>query len=115
MDLTSYVLTRRPQPPAPGIYFTREPPKELINRLKQTRGKDIWICGGANLAQQLIRADCIDRYHLAIIPTILGDGLRRFPTMQQELKLHLANTFHYNGIIEAIYDRRPSKPAEAII
>lgn len=114
-DFTSYVLTHRQQPPAAGIQFTQEPPAELVNRLKQKAGKDIWICGGADVAQQLMRADCIDRYHLAVIPTLLGDGLRLFPTMPQELKLRLIDTFHYNGIIEAIYERRPPKPAQSTI
>ena len=36
------------------IHFTSENPVLLLERLKQEAGKDIWICGGANLVQQLV-------------------------------------------------------------
>ncbi|WP_288300181.1 dihydrofolate reductase family protein [uncultured Lactobacillus sp.] len=60
------------------IIFTDVNPIDLLEKLKQQDGKDIWICGGANLVQQIMRADLIDRYYISIIPTLLGKGIKLF-------------------------------------
>lgn len=78
----------------------------LVTELKKQSGKDIWICGGALIARQLIAEDLIDTYHLAIIPVILGGGIRLFDTTHQSINLSLDDTKQYNGIIELTYNRR---------
>lgn len=78
----------------------------MLNKLKEKEGKDIWICGGANLVQQLMFAGLIDRYHVSIIPTILGKGIKLFGELPKEQKLSLIQTQNYNGIVELIYERR---------
>lgn len=44
-----------------------------IAALKQQPGQDIWLCGGADLAGQLI--DLIDEIQLKINPVLLGRGI----------------------------------------
>ena len=51
---TTYVLTHKECNSSQQIHFTSENPVLLLERLKQEAGKDIWICGGANLVQQLV-------------------------------------------------------------
>jgi len=63
---------------------------------------------GAQIAQELIAEDLIDTYHLAIIPVILGKGIRLFDSTSQPIELTLTDTKKYNGIIELIYNRRNS-------
>lgn len=104
--MTTYVFTYHQEKSTDEIKFTDENPIDLINRLKQQDGKDIWICGGANLIQQLIRNDLIDKYYISIIPTLLGKGLRLFGESCQEQKLKLINTRNYNGIVDVVYERR---------
>ena len=81
-------------------------PVELVKRLKEENGKDVWICGGANLAQQLVNEDLIDYYYITIIPTLLGSGIRLFENGKYEIKLRLLNTQSYNGMADLIYTRR---------
>ena len=88
------------------IRFTDENPIDLLKRLKSENGKNIWICGGANLAQQLMRNDLIDQYYISVIPTVLGSGIRLFGNMEKEIKLKLLKTQTYNGITDLIYTRR---------
>lgn len=107
-DLTSYVVTHRTLPSQEGIRFVREDPAELVKRLKEEAGAGIWICGGANLIQQLVQADLIDCYYITVIPTILGSGIRLFGTAQGERKLRLSKTRSYNGMTDLIYTRRSS-------
>ncbi|WP_366916066.1 hypothetical protein [uncultured Helicobacter sp.] len=35
---------------------------ELINKLKQEIGKNIWICAAANLVNQCVKENLIDEY-----------------------------------------------------
>ncbi len=105
-DFTSYVITHRETPSTEKIKFVSESPADLVKRLRKQAGKDIWICGGASIVQQLMDADLIDRFHISIIPTVLGDGVRLFENRRRELKLRLLSAKSYNGITEVIYEKR---------
>lgn len=106
-DLDSYVVTRRSAPSwSSQIHLTSESPCALVRRLREQPGKGIWICGGAALARQLMADDLIDRYHLSIIPTLLGDGIPLFAPGGRALPLQLIRTQSYNGITDLIYERR---------
>ena len=77
----SYVFTHRDMEDTENIKFVSDSPVSLIHRLKMEEGKDIWICGGASVVSQLMRESLIDRFHIAIIPTLLGTGVRLFDTI----------------------------------
>ncbi len=55
---------------------------------------------------QLMRESLIDRFHIAIIPTLLGSGVRLFDTIGAEQKLQMVGIETYNGITELIYEKR---------
>ncbi len=74
--------------------------------MQRGTGKDIWICGGANLIQQLINEDVIDEYDISVIPTLLGKGIRLFGDGKKEIPLKLCRTRAYNGITELVYVHR---------
>lgn len=105
-NLTSYVVTHKELSSTDKIIFTQKSPCNIVNELKQEQGKNIWICGGANIIQQLIDADLIDEYYISVIPTLLGTGIRLFGTNSKEIKLKLMYTQSYNGITDLIYARR---------
>ena len=113
--LTSYVVTHREgAAPADGIVFTAQNPCDLVRELKQGAGKDIWICGGADIVQQLVEADLIDEYDISVIPTLLGGGIRLFGQGAEETKLRLIRTQVSNGMVELVYARRQA-PAQTEI
>lgn len=103
---TVYVLTHRAPEAAEGVVFTGEPIEALLTRLKAQEGGEIWVCGGASVVHQCMRQGLIDRYHINMIPTILGDGIRLFGTQEQEIPLRLLSTEHYNGIVDLVYMKR---------
>lgn len=105
-NLTSYVITHRELSSTNKIIFTQKSTCDIVNELKQEQGKKIWICGGADIIQQLIKEDLIDEYYISVIPTILGSGIRLFETNPKEIKLKLVRTQTYNGITELIYTHR---------
>ena len=104
--LHTYVVTHRPLPSTQDITFTAEHPCALIRRLRQGPGKSIWICGGPSILSPLMEEDLIDRYHISVIPTILGSGIRLFGALEEARKLRLLNTQASDGIVELIYRRR---------
>lgn len=105
-DLTSYVVTHRECSSSEAVRFTQEEPCSLVRRLRQEKGKDIWICGGAKLIRQLVNEDLIDVYYISVIPTLLGEGIRLFGGSGRRIPLRLVKTQSYDGITDLIYERR---------
>lgn len=105
-DFTTYVITHNEHTSSKKIRFVNINPVDLVKKLKEENGKDIWICGGANLVQQLVNEDLIDYYYITVIPTLLGSGIRLFENAKHEIKLRLLNTQLYNGMIDLIYTRK---------
>lgn len=105
-DFTTYVITHKEQSSSEKIRFTNMDPAGLIKRLQKENGKDIWICGGADLVRQLVNEDLIDCYYITVIPTLLGSGIRLFGNAEHEIKLRLLRTQSYNGMTDLIYTRR---------
>ncbi|WP_040840889.1 dihydrofolate reductase family protein [Nocardia brevicatena] len=58
----------------PQVTVVDTDPVELVRRLKKEEGLDIWLCGGGNLAGQLI--DEVDQLIIKSYPVIAGDGVR---------------------------------------
>lgn len=105
-DFITYVITHREMHSTKQIRFTHENPIELLEKIKSENGKNIWICGGANLVQQLMRHHLIDQYYISVIPTLLGSGIRLFENVEKEIKLKLIKTQTYNGITDLVYANR---------
>lgn len=80
--------------------------KELINKLQQEKGKNIWICGGSNLVNQCVKENLIDEYQITTVPVILGNGIRLFDENNKNIKLKLKDTKEENGLIMGIYEKR---------
>ena len=102
-DLKSYVLTSKNIEDSANIQYVNTNIKELIIRLKQEKGKNIWICGGANLVNQCMQENLIDEYQITTVPVILGSGIRLFAENNNKVKLKLKKTKEENGLIMGIY------------
>ncbi|UTY39204.1 dihydrofolate reductase family protein [Allocoprobacillus halotolerans] len=70
------------------VVLTSEYIWTLVHRLKQEKGKDIWICSGQHFITPLIQANMIDEYHISMIPTLIGKGIRLFEDFDQEKDYH---------------------------
>ena len=105
-DFITYVITHEENVSSDKIIFANENPGDLIKKLKEQGGKGIWVCGGADIVQQLVTENLIDIYYITVIPTILGSGIRLFENGKNEIKLKLLHTQNYNGMIDLIYTRR---------
>ncbi|MBE7721669.1 MAG: GNAT family N-acetyltransferase [Lacrimispora celerecrescens] len=102
----TWVLTHREMEDRTGIQFTGEPLDTLLSGLKKKEGKAVWICGGAQLVNQLMEKDLIDEYHLTLMPVLLGGGARLFEKTGKQILLKLVSSETENGVIDCIYRKR---------
>lgn len=79
---------------------------EEIAHLKQQPGKNIFVTGGATLAQSLSRLGLIDEYHMTIHPVVLGSGKPLFKDLPLPLNLKLVSTKNFEtGAIQLTYQK----------
>ena len=61
------------------------------NALEQAKAaagdKDVCIAGGADTAQQYIRAGLLDEIQLHLVPVLLGNGIRLLENLGEGIKL----------------------------
>ena len=95
--------------PMGRAYFVTErksPLDKSLAKLKSECTGNVWICGCASVAGQLLKEGRIDRLWLSVIPVVLGKGIRLFPELLHPLPLKLVKTQQYNGIVDLVYEKR---------
>jgi dihydrofolate reductase len=87
--LQAYVLSRTlRQSDCPGVTVLGNA-KETVTRLKSAPGKDIWLFGGGSLFRSLLGMGLVDAVEVAVIPTLLGGGVRLLPDPAERARLKL--------------------------
>ncbi|WP_194834687.1 dihydrofolate reductase family protein [Nocardia sp. XZ_19_369] len=75
--LKQYVVsTTLPENPDPDVELIASDPLSKVRELKRTEGLGIWLCGGGELAQELLPE--IDQIFLKLYPVLLGRGRSLF-------------------------------------
>ncbi|WP_264326075.1 dihydrofolate reductase family protein [Romeriopsis navalis] len=78
---------------------------EFVSSLKQTTGKGIWLCGGANLASALFAAQLMDQLILKVNPFLMGSSIPLFADVMPQTALALTNRKIYdNGVVQLHYE-----------
>ncbi|KAH7121799.1 dihydrofolate reductase-like domain-containing protein [Dactylonectria estremocensis] len=78
---------------------------ECIRDLKAGEGKDIWLMGGGNLATQCLEAGLLDSVEAAIMPVVLGGGIKMIDEFGRGARLKLMGSKALeSGIIMTQYD-----------
>jgi dihydrofolate reductase len=105
-DKDSYIITRTPREDSGRIRFYSGSLKELISMLKLIPGKNIFIDGGAEVIDVLLKENLIDEFVISIIPILLGDGIRLFKDGRPELRLSLMHSECYGtGLVQLHYKK----------
>lgn len=75
--LKQYVVsTTLPENPDPDVELIASDPLAKVRELKRDNGLGIWLCGGGELAQELLPE--IDQIFLKLYPVLLGRGRSLF-------------------------------------
>jgi dihydrofolate reductase len=80
----------------------------IESALEQAReaagGKDVALGGGANIAQQYLRAGLIDEMQIHVVPVLLGDGARLFDNLGgTEMRLESTRVVEAPGVTHLSY------------
>jgi dihydrofolate reductase len=81
--------------PDQSVELVSTDPIPLVRELKQQPGKDIWLCGGGNLATEIFSE--IDEIILKVHPILLGSGIPFFSSVIQPTSLELIDSKIYNN------------------
>jgi len=78
--------------------------KSEVEKIKNEKGKDIWLFGGADLISSLMNLQLVDEIILAIHPVILGGGKALFKEIDARTWLTLTDHKIYpNGLVFVTY------------
>jgi dihydrofolate reductase len=76
-----------------------------ITKLKNQKGTDIIVYGGASFGSSLIRAGLIDEFHLFINPVAIGKGMSIFKELNEIQKFTLIKSRAFDcGIVMLHYE-----------
>ncbi|HVE72329.1 MAG TPA: dihydrofolate reductase family protein [Thermoanaerobaculia bacterium] len=92
----------------PGVTVS-DNPVQTLSELKAAPGKDIWLFGGGSLFRSLLDLRAVDTVEVAIIPVLLGSGVRLLPEPAQMAKLELqaSRVYPKTGTVALTYGLAP--------
>jgi dihydrofolate reductase len=102
----NYVFThdRAPSPAPAGLEFVNEPIKAFATRLREKKGKDIWMMGGAGIIASFLDAGEIDEFMIYVIPKFIGEGIPLIAPARRTVPLKLiACTKFPDGVVKLHY------------
>ncbi len=103
-DKDAYIITRTPRPDIGKVKFYTGNLKDLVLKLKDEPGKNIFVDGGAEIVNALLKENLIDEFYISIIPILLGDGVRLFKNGRPEQALTLLQTTYFEkGLVQLHY------------
>ena len=76
----TFVLTHYPRPPIEMLggttfYFVSDGIEDALQKAREAAGaKDVKVGGGVSTVKQYVQAGYVDEIHLALAPTVLGQG-----------------------------------------
>ena len=87
-----------------GAVLIRGDIEAEVKRIKQEKGKDIWLFGGADLISSLMNLRLVDEIILAVHPVVLGGGKALFKAIHERTWLTLTDHKIYpNGLVFLTY------------
>ena len=110
--VANYVFSRKPpKRPAPGVTFVSEPVKAFAQRLRASRGKQIWMMGGAELIASFLDAGEIDEFDIHVIPVFIGEGIPLVAPGRRDVALRLLSHKKYpDGVVRLRYEVVKPRP-----
>ena len=104
--LKQYLFSRSlKSSPDPGVELVSTDALQKVRELKRASGKDIWLCGGGELAAELF--SLIDELILKVNPVVMGKGIPLFRREVKPTNLDLLQSKRYsNGFMMNTYSVR---------
>lgn len=98
--MKQYVISRTMvQSPDPNVELVSKDVSTFVAEIKKGEGKDIYLCGGANLAGKLFAEGLVDEIIVKLNPVLFGSGIPLIEGIGRQTDLELAGSKVYgNGV-----------------
>jgi dihydrofolate reductase len=99
--MKQYVLSRSMKSsPDANVELVSDNTIDFVRGLKEGAGKDMYLCGGAELAARLLSEGLIDEIILKLNPVLFGRGVPLFSGAAKQTDLELTGSRVYsNGVM----------------
>ena len=77
-----------------GVQFVSGEPRPFVEKLREQKGKAIWLAGGGELVESFLKEGLVDEIRLGIQPILLGEGIPLFPGKFGQTGLRLMDCSH---------------------
>jgi dihydrofolate reductase len=108
-----FVLTHFPRPPIEleggnSFHFIDASPAEALAIAKDAAGGlDVRIGGGPTMIREFLADDLVDYMHIAIVPIVLGRGLRLWDGLEGvESRFEIEVTASPSGVTHMVFSRK---------
>ena len=110
-DKPTFVLTsRKLQRTRDSIEFYSGDLAQLVNKRLRPTFRSIWFVGGGAVSGECLRLGLADEVRYSILPILIGDGLKFFEKLDQDIPLHLTEVKAYkSGTVALRYEVQGSK------
>ena len=103
----AYVFSRNPPTAAApaGVEFVAEGIGPFVARLREGKGKNIWMMGGGEIIAAFLDEGAIDEFIISVVPTFIGDGIPLIARRHRDVALHLLSVRSFpDGVVQLHYD-----------
>jgi dihydrofolate reductase len=111
----NYIFSRTPRrSEIPNVKFVSEDAAGFAKYLRSTRGKNIWLVGGAGLTAAFLDEQQVDEFIIHVIPVLIGEGIPLLAPRHRAIPLRLISSRSYpDGVVRLHYKvLPPSRPKE---
>jgi dihydrofolate reductase len=104
----TWVMTGNPdfKPATPDTFALSGDTETKFEAIRLRQPKNIWLVGGGRVVTWFLNHDLIDEMIIAIIPCLLGKGIRLFPEDPKESQWKLVKSESFStGVVNLSYRR----------
>jgi len=100
------VFSRHAPPPnaPPGVEFVSGPIAPFVSRLREQKGKGIWLMGGGELIASFLDEQAVDEFVISVVPVFIGDGIPLIARRHRHVPLDLQSIERFeDGLVQLHY------------
>ncbi|WP_316822936.1 dihydrofolate reductase family protein [Pedobacter gandavensis] len=102
--MKEYIFSRTLKSVKEAAVLISENSMEAAKKIKEQPGKDIWLYGGAELTEAMMKEGLVDELWLSVHPILLGAGKSLFHQQQHRTQLELLESKTYEtGLVSLRY------------
>lgn len=104
----NYVFSRRPaKSDVPHVEYVNGEIDAFAKQLRRTKGKHIWLVGGAEIIGAFLDKQQIDEFVIHVVPIFIGAGIPMIAPAHRNIALRLLKVRRYSDGVVRLHYRLP--------